>query len=359
MENTGDDALLAATFMGVKNYLRPEHICATATQIPNIVGGELVAPLFSVKPRFRGENGLRAYFGALRSNCIVFGGGSVFHSSSYLRKAMNFLKFAGKGPHAAVGVGLGPFADKASEQNCAELLKHFQFVGLRDRQSYEIAKIMAPSTRCEKTFDLAPMLLRSIRGQGITPQKTSISPRKGVGLALCDYERYVGGNRICEQTRRKKIKIFLDQLDPSLVDEIVLLDFNGHSYYGDSDLHQEIGRHVNGRFKVIHKHYDSNPLNVLTVIKGLEVIVAMRLHAAIFGYLTMTPTALLSYHPKCLGWAEDVGIDKECIYDSVDFDPAQLAAFVKNAISGQVEMPLLPLEEAEKLAFNNWSWLDE
>lgn len=138
----------------------------------------------------------------------------------------------------------------------------------------------------------------------------------------------------------------------------MLIDFNGHSSYGDSGIHQDIVRHINGRFKIHHMRYDSNPLKVLTVIKRLLALVAMRLHAAIFGYLTMTPTAMISYHPKCLGWADDIGLDKEYIYDSVDFSPEQVALFVNNAMNGLARLPMLPIEQAERLAFDNWKWID-
>lgn len=356
MQNTGDDALLAACAWAVTNYLRPAHISATGASMPKVYGADTIAPLYVATPRFRGENGLRAYLGACRSTSVIFGGGSVFHSSAYLKSAKRFLRLAGKGPHAAIGVSIGPFADVEAERNCAELLRQFEFVGLRDRQSFEIARTLAPTTRCENTFDLAPLLLKTAKASGA---HASASSRRGIGLALCDFERFTGGVQDREQRRRGQLKTFLDLLDPACIDQVYLIDFNGHPHYGDQALHREIAGHLDDRFEVRHLPYTPDPCKVLEVIGNLKALVAMRLHAAVFGYLAQTPTIIMSYHPKCRGWAEAVGMDGAQLFDSVDFDPAEVADCVHRALADEVRAPALPLAEAERLALNNWTWTHE
>lgn len=357
MMNTGDDALLAAACWGARKFLNADRIWATAPTVPLIDGAELIRPVYIHSPRFQGENGLRAYARALCVDNVVFGGGSVFHTARDMKSKIKFLKLAGRGPHVAVGVGVGPFASKEDEQACAELLKRLDFVGLRDRESLNVVKAIAPDVRSVKTFDLAPLLLRIADIAGNT--RIVRSPRRGIGLALCDYERYVGGDTTREVARREKIRKFLELLVPEIAEELVLIDFNGHPYYGDRRLHEEIANYAAGRFRVRHVPYVADPLSALREIASLRAMVAMRLHAAVFAFLAETPTIILSYHPKCLGWAEDVGMNRDLIFDSVVFDPEQLAYVVHRGVEGDTPAPALSPAEAEGFALQNWTWTHE
>jgi len=96
MRNSGDDALLAATAWGVRRYLRPRRIRATASRVPDIPGAQEIHPVLTVS-RVRGVNLLRTWFAALRSNQVLFGGGSVFHSMESLMRATWLLRLSGRG----------------------------------------------------------------------------------------------------------------------------------------------------------------------------------------------------------------------------------------------------------------------
>lgn len=357
MKNTGDDALLAVTAWGTRKFLKAEQIFTTAFQIPEFDGAGNILQIYRSKPTFKGENALRFYLTVLRANHIVFGGGSVFSHVNYMRHHSNLLRLSGKGPHVAVGVALGPFKDTAAERSCAELLKRLSFIGLRDRMSLDMARSLAPGVRAERTFDLA-VLLTGLQVHEDERQEPDRG-RRGIGFALCNYERFTDGDPEREEMRRKKIISAIQLLDPERTDEIVLIDFNGHEHNGDRELHEIIAKEIGSRFMVRHIDYQADPLIVLKEIAGLRALVAMRLHAAVFGYMTQTPTIMLSYHPKCLGWAEEIGMSQGLVLDSNDFDAKWLCGRINEILNGNFDQPSLPLSEAQRLAMRNWEWTDE
>lgn len=354
-QNTGDDALLAAAVLGARwAYGAGITLTARASTIPTFPGSRLVRAAYPTAQRWRGERRVRLWLEAFRSRAILFGGGSVFHSRDGLEKVEHLLRLAGRGPHLGAGVSIGPFRSAADEQACARVLRRLTFLGLRDVKSTEIAKALAPGVPSELTFDLAPLLLvldrdRRVPGEG----------RRGLGLALCDHERFTNGDLRREAARRERLGSVLRALDRDLVEEIVLIDFNGHPHKGDSRIHTEI-RTMAEQAGIPTRlvPYDPRPLEVLRTIAGLRAMLAMRLHAAVFGYLVETPTVMLAYHPKCQGWAEQVGISDPLIHDSVDFDPVQLAAAVELALRGRAPVATLPISAALERARRNFPRLE-
>ena len=357
MQNTGDDAFSAVTSWGVKKYLNATKVLIHSSLIPEFKNSQSVQPIYVKKTRFKGENKLRFYYNLLRSKSIVFGGGSIFHSSDILKKQIVLLRLSGKGPHAALGVSIGPFRDSKAEKVCADLLKRLSFVGLRDMSSFDIARSIAPEVRSEKTFDLAVMLPRA-EGYSIESFSKGVQ-RRGIGVALCNYERYIGGDIMREEVRKKKMVEMLRQLDPEENEEIIFIDFNGHDYFGDREIHSEIIAEMGDHIRVRHIPYSPNPMEVLRMISGLRAIIAMRLHAAVFGYISQTPTIMLSYHPKCTDWANEIEMPQGNIFDSYDFDIHQVKARIKQAVSGVSDEATVSPLEAEKLGMKNWLWLNE
>jgi polysaccharide pyruvyl transferase WcaK-like protein len=357
--NTGDDALLAAGAWGVRQFLAPDRILVNVACPPEFPGAEYLTPIYPPVQRFKYENRLRGYGAALLAKSVVYGGGSLFHTSSGIRSNINQLRLAGKGPHYAVGVALGPFRTGEDERTCADFLHRLEFIGLRDQESFEIARSIAPGVRSEKTFDLAPLLPRAA---GLSIDNLGFpGTRKGIGFSLCDYERFSHGDVSREAARREKLTEALKLLDPSDVEELVFIDFNGHPLLGDRKLHKEIAGRLNNRFKIRHVPYCPNPIKMLREIASLRVIVAMRLHAAVFGYLAQTPTIMLSYHPKCNGWASDIGLPHQFVFDSVNFEPEQLVQRMTDTLNKPEQGIMLPLAEAERMALKNWqmSRIDE
>ena len=135
MRNSGDDALLLSTMLGAKHYLSAsKFLINTPTQLSLPELGAFKPNLIS-QQRFKGENRIRQCLSAWRADGVIFGGGSVFHCYRDIQVKRLMMKLSGKGPHLALGVGLGPFANTKAEKECAKFLMECSYTGLRDKHS--------------------------------------------------------------------------------------------------------------------------------------------------------------------------------------------------------------------------------
>jgi len=355
MENTGDDCLLAVASWGTRTFMKPRKLLASAAKVPSIVNCQLATPIFGYEQFLPGQHRLMEFIAALGVKTIIFGGGSIFHTARDMKRKIDLLKLSGRGPHYAVGVSLGPFRDKASESCCEELLKRLSFVGLRDQESVDIAQSMSININYKKTFDLAPLLPWSCNTviEQFTQRR---SERKGIGIALCDYERFTGGDRANEMARRKNTINIIKKMSDSITDEVVFIDFNGHQYFGDASIHRDIEQEISRDVKVRHIPYLADPLQTLKEIGNLRFLFAMRLHAAIFGFITNTPTVMITYHPKCRGWASQIGLAERYMVDSTAWDVDSLKGLFLEILDGHYNFPRLSYAEAEKLSMLNFSF---
>jgi len=356
MENTGDDCLLAVASWGTRTFIKPHKLLVSAEKVPNILNFTPVTPILRHKQLFSGQHRLTEYIAALGVKTIVFGGGSIFHTARDIKHKIELLKLSGKGPHYAIGVSLGPFRDKVSEACCEELLKRLSFVGLRDQDSVDIVKSMSNNINYKKTFDLAPLLPRACN-TAIEQLLKRCSERKGIGIALCDYERFTGGDSAYEMVRRKQIINLIKKMSQDITDEIVFIDFNGHRHFGDSSIHRDIEQEISKDVKVRHIPYLAEPLQTLKEIGSLRFLFAMRLHAAIFGFITNTPTVMITYHPKCRGWASQIGLSERYMVGSAAWDINHLNDLFLEISDGHYDFPRLTFPEAEKLSILNFSFV--
>lgn len=354
-KNTGDDVLLAASAWGARRSYGAEiGLAAKASALPVFPGSGLIRAAYPAVQRWRGEHRIRLWLEALRSRAIVFGGGSVFHTTARLAHVENLLRLAGRGPHLAAGVSIGPFRSIAEERACARVLGRLAFLGLRDAESAALARALAPHVQSRLTFDLAPLLLLLENGSLEPP-----AARRGLGIALCDHERFTNGDIRREALRRERLAAVLRAIDRDLFDELVLVDFNGHPELGDRRIHAEIlAMAREAGIPARHEPYDPRPLAVLRTVAGLRAMLAMRLHACVFGFLARTPSVILSYHPKSHGWAEQIGAPPSLVHDSVDFDPREIARVVELALQGRAPAPALSVETAVERARLNFPRLD-
>lgn len=347
--NTGDDALYAVSAWGMRHYFSDRKVFCYTEHLPNVPGAEVI-PAFRHK-RFPGHNLLRAAWLNRRLSQVVYGGGSIFFNANTLRYWCNLLDRIRSDCHFAAGVSVGPFASQADEVACTELLKRLAFIGLRDAVSLARVRDLCPSLRAELTFDLAPLLWVS----SVAPAEPPV--RRGLGIALCHYERFTGGETAREAQRLTRLADTLRAAAKrDLLDELVLIDFNGHPTMGDTPVHRELLERLDGCLPVRHLGYKENPYEVLRTVQSLRGIIAMRLHAAVFAFCAQTPHVVLAYHEKCRGWARMTGLPEDLMHDATDFDQEMLINSLFKLYLENPPLPALPRDEAITRALRNWSW---
>jgi polysaccharide pyruvyl transferase WcaK-like protein len=349
MHNTGDDMLMAAAAAGARRHLMANNIAATAARGSDVCHALNVSAIQSKNQKFRGHDRILKYIAAAHSRHIVIGGGSVFHTAKDIRQKLQYLKLAGNNKHSAVGVGLGPFVDSEAERVCTEFLDRCDFTGLRDRVSFDIARSIAPNANVALTFDLAP-------GMSVEPDFVSaLAPNRdnAIGVALCPVERF-SGDENAELHRNSVIANTLNKLYKQEAFEVRLIDFNGHPDLGDHPVHQDLRQKLkNIPCEIIH--YAADPMRAVNQISRLRGILAMRLHAAVFAYLSGTPAIVLNYHPKCHNWCRDIGQSEDFSMDTVDIDGVKLETSLARILADDYIFPQLPISAAAEKAMSNWS----
>lgn len=298
MLNTGDDALMLAAAMGAQQWLDASDLTISSYRPLEMPGFGAFRKRLSDPQRFRGENRLRNYWQGLRNQRVIWGGGSVLHSLQDITIKRHMIQLTGSG--IGLGVSLGPFENTHAEKACAKWLNECEFVGLRDKASFDLARALAPNANTALTFDLAPQLL--LNPELDLPLDYQ---RAGICLCLCPVER-LSGDKGREQKRLAELAKLLVEIYRQTGEPITLLDFNGHITLGDAQVHRDLQALLPADVPVEYLPYQSNPLRVLQKLANFKLIISMRLHAAIFGFLVKTPVFSINYHQKCEGWGDQI-----------------------------------------------------
>jgi len=351
MQNSGDDALMYASLWGAKNLLQCK---TTSVGVHNSPHCSLPVthqfPLHYNQP-FPGKNRITQYQAALQSKSIIFGGGSVLHSESDINLKRHLMALAGAKKSRAVGVSLGPFQSIAAEKSCAHFLNECGFVGVRDQQSLEIAKFLAPDAVVEKTFDLAPLLLCA-KKQAPTDIK-----RRGIALSLCPVAVDPSGivNKEAEQKRTNEFCHLIETLYASTGEPITLLTFNGHNNLGDWKINHAIMARLCDKLPIVVKEYNPNPFTVLQDLANYKVVLSMRLHGSILSFLANTPVISINYHEKCQGWCQQVGLQQDYRFKLQNLDVEEIKWQIEQGLAYGFAQPALAVSTALENALSNWS----
>lgn len=350
MQNSGDDALMYAAAWGAQSFLNSQKIILSAPRNLQIPDLGIVNGCLSGKQAFRGHHRLQHYFAAAKSDRVIFGGGSVLHHERDIRLKMDLMKLATHGG-VAIGVGVGPFANEGAEKACQEFLNKCEFVGLRDVESFECAKQLAPNANLELTFDLAPALLC---GNFQLPDVE----RSGIAFNLCPVKSF----DIDSEESQKRIRDFKQVIENvwyATGEKIYLLDINGHSELGDSTLHHKLMLSLSRDVQIEHIGYDPNPYNLLQRLASYKAIASMRLHGSILGYMAQTPVLNLQYHSKCAGWSNQIKHPVHLRFDVNNLSIDGLTFALIDGWSHGFSMPEVTCASAIRHSLNNWKFCHE
>lgn len=362
-QNTGDDALAATIAAGITERMSEAKFY--------IHSFPLVMPL-SVQVRFRLWTSLRIrglprlldYWSKIQCQRLIFGGGSVIHDllgSGILKahlKNLRFLKVLGKS-FGAMGIALGPLTTEEGRVIARKILQLFDFVAVRDQLSMALAKEIGAS--CPTlAFDPAVLLESSCLPEiSDDPYVNMDRGHSILGISACNFHQYIGQGQEADERRQAKLVDALRQVKWGSY-RLWLFEFNGNERVGDCSLAKRLASAIENQVNCRIIPYHPNPLVTLQRVKRCRGMLAMRLHAAIFAYTAQIPFLILSYHQKCLGFAEMAGVPSEAVIDSETFTSNELAALLELLIrDGASFKPTLPIEQAQVLAERNFLWFEQ
>lgn len=340
-KNAGDDAFVEVASWGAETFWNCNKNVFIGEKLPE-TKQKIIANEFG--NNLKGFDRLHFIRHFFNSEYLISAGGSTFsdipfHSNRALAKRYasfnNFLKLG------AIGVSIGPFQNTEAEKNVERYLQSLSFLALRDRRSFEYASSLVLPYTPVNAFDLAALLPSVYETESLPKQANST--QKTIGISICNYERYKGGDRAKETHRNRFFKRVVQEL---LQQEDVFLKvfiINGNDTIGDKDATQELLQGIDAhRYEVVP--YSGNVENTWHQIERCDFMLSTRLHAGIFACYAQVPFVLIEYHRKCSDFLTDVGQPEALrVYDA-EKDPLLVAHTILNTIEENYEPPKNLLE---------------
>jgi polysaccharide pyruvyl transferase WcaK-like protein len=346
--NVGDDAFLLVLADQVLRAHQGSELRVTSSYRPEGAPSQGFRAIYEGMTPRRGAHLTRLLrYGRKLDAALLFGGSVLHEECHYARERFKLGGLRTLNPGlltGAVGVSVGPFRTARQESRLVRYLNEMNYVSVRDRSSFEMLRAGGITCRLECLFDPAALLLE-IPGvaERLAPVPSGVSPV--VGVAPCHVHRYRGGDPERDDQCIRRLVQTLQAANRIRPITWRLFEFNGHSRQGDGAAIEAIAHGLGDEARVEILRYTPDPVHFLREVGRCHALLAMRLHAAVFGFLRQVPLVVLSYHPKCAGFADAIGSDPALVLDADVFDPAALARLV-NEVLDQPPRPLLLVEEA-------------
>ncbi len=304
-DNYGDDLFSVVCWLAAQRYwpkvqvsiIVPPgpHLRGISAKVPGVLPKECYNRTDVLGLACRISSMVRA---VIRSDMIIFGGGSVFSTGSLttIRRLQEWASRHQLARFAAIGVSFGPFLSRDDEKRCQDFLRNFEYVSVRDQASYEALKSISLPFEPVLARDLAGMLPALLGKQPIISSQKLI-----LGVAPCNNS---GGNGWQRDVLFEAVINFAKRTDATVRSFIL----NGHPVFGDEALASDLAeRLVKNDISVEIVRLNDGALNVWERIAECNLMLSVRLHGAISAYLCRIPFALVEYHEKCAEFAKDVG----------------------------------------------------
>ena len=245
---------------------------------------------------------------ALRSAALLLsGGGGLLQDATSLRSLLYYLfvlRLARRRgvPTMLFAQGIGPLRRRIARALVRREAEAARCITVRDRASRELLEQCGVRRNIEVTADASFLLdpaAECASGQASAMLRDLRRPLIGAALRPWGDMQWIG--QVSEALRRAS-----DLLGGT----IAFLTFDrSHDY----PLAERLARQCEGRAVVVSPQ---TPGEMLAAFSCLDLVVALRLHGAIFSISAGRPLVMLSYDPKCDAFCREAALD----------DPLQIAS---------------------------------
>lgn len=275
--------------------------------------------------------------GILKSDVIVFGGGSQLQDYGKMRLQLSILKTYTmislmkmlNRRVVYLGVSIGPLETSLGKVLGKLILKKTDFIVVRDQSSFDyLKKEKINQKKIRLVPDLAINLIDSINTRNI---RKNGSKKMILGVNLLPFFGTVKNdkdkeNRLVETVANSINKIVEENNNI----EIRLFSFQEDEELNDYDILKSLNEKLTSPATIIR--YQPNPIYVLEEVSKCDRFAGMRLHSSIFSYASEVPQLILSYHPKCKGFGESVGYRAENVVDTATLSSDTFTAKLRELI---------------------------
>jgi polysaccharide pyruvyl transferase WcaK-like protein len=306
-DNVGDDCFGVVSTWGARQYWNSRSVRLLSDR--NLEGPTKTESCLAQRKLFRGQWLPESIWQIARSTCVVWSGGSIFHSRQpvYTPKYLSMIASRlGVTAAGAIGVSLGPYRTNEHQRGVHDSLRDLRFLSLRDQASYEEALSIELPYQPVLAADLALLLPKMCPDYASAQRGDKI-----LGVTVCHYERYANCDQENESRREGVLLESLVGLSKAGFDGVFrLFVFNGNKLYGDEALTVKFAEHLkNAGARVEVIKYGPDPMKIWKDITQCSAMVSTRLHGAIFAAAANVPCVLIEYHRKCTDFLRDIGVD--------------------------------------------------
>ena len=349
-QNTGDDAFLEVCAWGGAKFWNAKDNVFLGSNLP-----VLENDFSSLSPSLiKGDNRIKSFFKISNSDYFISAGGSTFSdfkSLSLKDVALKIQKTINpKLEIGAIGVSVGPFKSVEAEKRVENYLKKMSFLAVRDQKSYDYVSSLNLPYKPVNAFDLAALLPFVYKDK---PKVNASKKKKVIGISVCNYETYVGGDLHNEKRRND----FYINLLKELPDDDVIYRFfyfNGNKNIGDKKITDYIISKVNKKnIEIIDYQY--NVYKSWCLISECDLVVSTRLHASIFACYANIPFFLVEYHRKCTDFLDSVGQVKEHRLGDADVPYEKVVLKINEILYDNKSVLPSKIEETKEKALLNFT----
>jgi polysaccharide pyruvyl transferase WcaK-like protein len=358
MRNTGDDAMAVVLHHELTRLGHSVRFFAASSRLPctgqslRLKGFPLLVMLSDRISQLFLKHVMLDY------DVLLFGGGSVFHSeNSIFWKSGLVRRFKersrGRKLCGALGVSLGPFKTGQAQENCRALLNEFDFLALRDRESFDLAVGMGLHYKPALAFDPALLFFDAFRVSREEALKKKKADQNLVGFALSDH-RILGRDKDARSRIADAINRLLEA-NPQV--RIKLFCFGKNKiHHDDIKFNKAILEKIKQKKRINIEGYKRNTADMMDELCRCAWMVSMKLHGAVFAYTADVNLVLLDYHPKCRSFACEIQLPSDFIFNYSDFDPAELSAKVLSCLNSSGLNWKTPFQDLYKRSLLNFAY---
>lgn len=346
MRNAGDDAFCVVAAQHALTVWQCQDIgfLARAADLP--VLPVTARALLPEEPRFRGHTRAAALASMLGSGTVVHVGGSTFMAPLTRHRDQSRLARYGRPNLHAVGVSIGPFSSERAAVRIRRILTQFRSVSVRDSASLHRFRDLLPEKQVRLGFDVAVLL----EPTGPRKRERRVQARSGplIGVSVCAHETERGGDVQTERRRFERTFRTVEQASRAIGARVRIFVFNDHPRLGDQTLSTELASRLSAPAEVVVRGHD--PGRLLSAVAECDVMVATRLHSAVFAYAVGVPFITVAYQRKGVEVTDEIGVPRELVFDADGPDPADGVPRILELLDDGPPKSLVPLDEAQKRA---------
>lgn len=357
MKNFGDDLFAHVSIWGQRKYWPEMSSTVISPPIKGLEGYCWIsgAALSRIYPG-RGPAARLVRLGCslsarLTSRRLIYAGGSLYSDVRRLSVRGVVDKIKSKDV-AAIGVSIGPFVSAEAERRVAKWLQQFEYVSVRDAESYNRLSAFNLASPVVESRDLAGLAPEFVRGVG-----RGVENRRAVriGFSPCNWtSRSEKPLELCAGFVKSLATYEGEKENLS----VTILCLNEHQAQGDRYLCEYTHKLLcdAGIRAEVLGYSTLGVKRTIETISSFDAYVSGRLHGAVTAYLYDIPFVLFEYHGKCAAFAEDIGQDSALRAKGI----GDLSGCLQVLLM-QPPTPHFPVAEYRNLAarnFTNAPWVE-